>query len=140
MNEVYWDKDEYAYVIKEKLSNRQTVFIMFQELEESNSTIIYYNVALGIYNKRKHIDRNEDEKRITGTASWSNAIKIIKMFDKIEQYVVEENKYRGFGTIILVHWVDNRRRDAYYSVLKKRGYSYGMAFGKKHLIKKISPP
>ena len=27
--------------------------------------------------------------------------------------------------VIYAHWVDNRRRDAYYRILKKYGYKYG---------------
>ena len=61
---IYWDSEQYAYAIKEKLSNGQTLFMMFQELEDTKLDYINYNVVVGVYNKRKHANRNEDEKRI----------------------------------------------------------------------------
>ncbi len=139
MSEVYWDRDEYAYVLKEKLSNGQTIFLMFQELDDTDLDYVNYNVVIGVYSKRKHANMNEENKRITGKSPWETAIKAVKMFDKIEQTVIQENLDYGKGVAIFVHWVDNRRRDAYYSVLSKRGYKYGMAFGEKHLIKRVRP-
>lgn len=93
---VHWIRGERAYEIKEKLSNGQTIFIQFQELEDSKDCK-NYNICLGIYNKRKHAVVNEDECRITGEAPFLNVYKAIKMFDEIESYVIEDNVRRGYN-------------------------------------------
>lgn len=135
--DIYWDRNEYAYIAKEKLSNGQTLFIMFQEMDDTKLDFLNYNVVLGVYSKRKHANENEVNARITGKAPWETVIKGVKMFDALEEYVIQECQRKHLGTAIYVHWLDNRRRDAYYSVLSKRGYSYGMAYGEKHLIKRV---
>jgi len=133
---VHWIRGERAYEIKEKLSNGQTIFIQFQELEDSKDCK-NYNICLGIYNKRKHAVVNEDECRITGEAPFLNVYKAIKMFDEIESYVIEDNVRRGDNVRLIACWVDNRRRDAYFKVLSKRGYDFEIFWGKKQLVKRV---
>lgn len=128
--------DQRCYEIKEKLLNGQTLFIQFQEMEDSKDCR-NYNICLGIYNKRKHAVRNEEEVRITGKSPFLNVYKAIKMFDEIEQYVLDECREREENVRFWVGWVDNRRRDAYYKVLSKRGYDYQTMWGKKQLIKRV---
>ena len=138
--DICWDRDEYAYVAKEKLSNGQTLFMMFQEMEDTKLNYRNYNVVVGVYTKRKSAGYNEENALITGHSPWESAIKGIRMFDEMEKYVIQDIQDEGKGINIYVHWVSNRRRDAYYKVLSKRGYSYCMFEGIKHLVKRIPPP
>ena len=138
--DILWDREEYAYIAKEKLSNGQTLFMMFQELEDTKLDYLNYNVVVGVYTKRKSAGYNEENALITGHSPWESAIKGIKMFDEMEKHVIQEAQEEGKGINIYVHWVNNRRRDAYYKVLSKRGYSYCMFEGIKHLVKRIPPP
>lgn len=133
---VRWLRDQEAYEIKEKLPNGQTIFIQFQELDESKDCE-NYNICLGVYNKRKHAGVNEDNCRITGRSPFLNVYKAIKMFDEIESFVIEDGSRRGANVRFIVNWVDNRRRDAYYKVLSKRGYDFEMFDGKKQLTKRV---
>lgn len=138
--DICWDRDEYAYIAKKKLSNGQTLFMMFQEMEDTKLNYRNYNVVVGVYTKRKSAGYNEENALITGHSPWESAIKGIRMFDEMEKYVIQDIQDEGKGINIYVHWVSNRRRDAYYKVLSKRGYSYCMFEGIKHLVKRIPPP
>ena len=138
--DIQWNKEEYAYIAKEKLSNGQTLFMMFQEMEDTKLNYRNYNVVVGVYTKRKSAGYNEENALITGHSPWESAIKGIRMFDEMEKYVIQDIQDEGKGINIYVHWVSNRRRDAYYKVLSKRGYSYCMFEGIKHLVKRIPPP
>ena len=124
-------KDE--YFVKERLSNGQTLHMIFAPYEKTDNGL-YVNICIAVYNKRKHMCRNEDEKRITGSSPLEAVIIGIKAYDLLEKTIVEQES----GPINLVAWwVDNRRRDAYYSFLKKRGYKFCNCGGKKVLLKHI---
>ena len=85
----------------------------------------WFNIALSIYNKTKDMYDNMDKKISTGLDPIRNVIIARKMFDAIEAYIVKKeavNKKRDI--YIYCGWEDNRRRDAYYRVLSKKGYSY----------------
>ena len=49
------------------------------------------------------------------------------MFDALEATVVKNAVRYKRDIYIYAHWEDNRRRDAYYKVLSKKGYRYGRA-------------
>lgn len=130
---VDFDNNTKEYVIKERLSNGQTLHMGFEPYEKTDYGV-YYNVYVSVYNKRKHKYADEDAKKITGTSPLEAAIIGMKAFDMLEKTVIEEND----ETInIVVWWVDNRRRNAYYSFLKKRGYNFCNCGGKKVLLKHI---
>ena len=60
------------------------------------------------------------------------------MFDALEATVVEDAIANKRDVVIFCHWEDNRRRDAYYKVLSKKGYRYGNApWGQKVIMKKF---
>lgn len=67
--EAYYDRDE-GYIVKEKMSNGQTFYMAFQDIDETPDTI-YWNIWLSIYSKRKHMKANENEVRITGKILWN---------------------------------------------------------------------
>ena len=62
--EVQYDRENEWYIVKEKIDN-QTFFMEFQLYDETDDTL-YFNICMGIYNKRKHAERNENEARMTG--------------------------------------------------------------------------
>ena len=98
----------------------------------------WWNVALSIYNKRKDMFSNMDKKLSTGIDPFRNFIIARKMFDALEATVIEHGVNNKQDVVIYCHWEDNRRRDAYYRVLSKKGYRYGKTpWGQKVIMKKF---
>lgn len=118
--EVQFSKEDRTYYIKEKIDN-QTFEMQFQGYEETDDTI-YFNICMGLYNKRKHMARNENEVRITGANPEKTIAVAIRAFEMLEKEVCERYRKRIH---ISCWWTDNRRRDIYYKFLSKRGYQYG---------------
>lgn len=131
--EVKYDRENERYIVKEKIDN-QTFFMEFQIFDETDDTI-YFNICMGIYNKRKHAGRNENEARITGLNPVKTVCVAIKAFDLLEKEVIERrpSKRKHISCV----WVDNRRRDVYYNFLSKRGYQYGKLDNYKCIYKII---
>ena len=134
--EVKWDSENDQYFIKQKLSSGQTMFMCFQLYEEPMDAA-RWNIVLGIYNKRKHTDRNETNAIITGKNPLESFVVARKMFIKLEHEVLTSYYGREYDTIIYCCWVDNRRRDAYYKVLSRYGYDYGVIDGHKVIYKRF---
>lgn len=129
------------YRIIDKIDN-QTIEILFQFEDEyyvynkgKKIKRVIFNIALEVYNKRKHIYNNENKKLSTGKIPFTTVIKGIKMFKELEQYVIEDNPYQEI--IFFCTWLDNRRRNAYHKILSKYGYDYGFLFNKKCIMKKV---
>ena len=133
--EAYYDRDT-GYIVKEKMSNGQTFYMAFEDLEETEDTI-YWNICLSVYSKRKHIEINENEVRITGKNPMESVVMALKAFKILEETILK--RYPFHTNIIYCTWVDNRRRNAYYKFLSKKGYEYGRLEGKK-VIMKVFPP
>ena len=131
--EVKYDRENEWYIVKEKIDN-QTFFMEFQIFDETDDTI-YFNICMGIYNKRKHAGRNEDEARMTGLNPIKTVCVATKAFDLLEKEVIERRPSKRKH--ISCGWVDNRRRDAYYKFLSKRGYQYGKLGNYKCIYKII---
>lgn len=127
---------ERDYRVREKLSTGQTLELMFKCLEEHKGTL-YYNISLSVYSKRKHADKNEDEKKITGKNPLETALVGRRAFREVEEYIISECMAKGFNVVFEVFWTDSRRRDAYYRVLSKYGYHYGMRGNVKCLEKVV---
>ena len=130
---VKYDYKNRTYYIKEKIHN-QTMIIQFEECDRSLD-MTYYNVVLGVYNKRKHAQKNEDNAIVTGKYSFETVAKAVRAFNLLEQEVIKENKFYNRKIMIMISWVDNRRRDIYYKYLSKRGYKYEVVDGKKFICK-----
>lgn len=128
--------DDEEFYIKEKLSNGQTLRFGFQLHSYSEDTD-YWNIYLGIYSKRKHIGRNESEKRITGMGNPFEALALIKeALPKIEEEILLwSNQPRN---VFFCHWIDNRRRDVYEKFLKRYGYSFSTFENRKVLLKIVN--
>lgn len=121
-----------GYYIKRKLSNGQTMIMQFIK---DDGSILYFNICLAVYTKRRQASYNEENAIITGKNPFESFIVARKMFLVLEKYVV--NRYRYRDLIIMCRWVDNRRRDAYYKVLSRYGYQYGTLYGHKAIYKKF---
>lgn len=132
---VLWDSSEEKYYIKHKMSNGQTIYMEFSRYDKTNDTQ-YWNVALAVYSKRKHAVANENNIVTTGKSPFETFILARKMFLKIENEILTSHNGHTMNNIIIVHWVDNRRRDAYYRVLKKYGYQFGIIGGYKVIYKR----
>jgi hypothetical protein len=130
---VKYDYKNRTYYIKEKIHN-QTMIMQFEECDRSLD-MIYYNVVLGVYNKRKHAQKNEDNAIVTGKYPFETVANAVRAFNLLEQEVIKENKFYDKKVMIMISWVDNRRRDIYYKYLSKRGYKYEVVDGQKFICK-----
>ena len=130
---VKYDYKNHTYYIKEKIHN-QTMIMQFEECDRSLD-MIYYNVVLGVYNKRKHAQKNEDNAIVTGKYPFETVAKAVRAFNLLEQEVIKENKFYNRKIMIMISWVDNRRRDIYYKYLSKSGYKYEVVDGHKFICK-----
>lgn len=130
---VKYDYKNRTYYIKEKIHN-QTMIMQFEECDRSLD-MTYYNVVLGVYNKRKHAQKNEDNAIVTGKYPFETVAKAVRAFNLLEQEVIKENKFYNRKIMIIISWVDNRRRDIYYKYLSKCGYKYEVVDGQKFICK-----
>lgn len=130
---VKYDYQNRTYYIKEKIHN-QTIIMQFEECDRSLD-MTYYNVVLGVYNKRKHAQKNEDNAIVTGKYPFETVAKAVRAFNLLEQEVIKENKFYNRKIMIMISWVDNRRIDIYYKYLSKRGYKYEVVDGQKFICK-----
>ena len=130
---VKYDYKNRTYYIKEKIHN-QTMIMQFEECDRSLD-MIYYNVVFGVYNKRKHAQKNEDNAIITGKYPFETVAKAARAFNLLEQEVIEQATFYHRRIMIMISWVDNRRRDIYYKYLSKRGYKYEIVDGQKFICK-----
>lgn len=130
---VKYDYKNRTYYIKEKIHN-QTMIMQLEECDRSLD-MTYYNVVLGVYNKRKHAQKNEDNAIVTGKYPFETVSKAVRAFNILEQKVIKENKFYNRKIMIMISWVDNRRRDIYYKYLSKRGYKYEVVDGQKFICK-----
>lgn len=130
---VKYDYKNRTYYIKEKIHN-QTMIMQFEECDRSFD-MIYYNVVLGVYNKRKHAQKNEDNAIVTGKYPFETVANALRAFNLLEQEVIKENKFYNRKIMIMISWADNRRRDIYYKYLSKRDYKYEIVYGQKFICK-----
>lgn len=108
--------------------DNQTFHMGFQLVEGEDpelSKTEYYNVWINLYNKRKDMWRNEDLLLSTGLNPIKTVLVARECFKAIEAEILEDMEYNDKDVIIYCHWVNNRRRDAYYKVLSRMGYRYG---------------
>ena len=136
MNVEYREED-YTYYQRCKVDN-QTIELGINFYEESlTNRKSYWNVYLTVFNKRKDMFSNMDKKIITGKNPIATFVTARRMFKNVEREVVKHELINGeYDEIaIFATWVDNRRRDAYYKVLHKMGYDWGVIGKEKCIIK-----
>lgn len=131
--QIQHDWKSHTYYIKEKIHN-QTMCMKFEEYDRTSDEI-YFNVVLGIYNKRKHAASNENMVATTGKYPFESVAKAIRAFNLLEAKIKELNYPKK---TIIITWADNKRRDAYYKFLSKKGYTYGFIENQKCLYKKYT--
>lgn len=128
-NQKYKDLIQYLsgdYAIDYPIGN-QTFHMEFQLLDNEQivPTTKYYNIWINLYNKRKDMSRNEDLHISTGLNPMQTVIVARNCFEALQEEVIQNMKIDKKDVVIYCHWVDNRRRDAYYKILSKYGYRYG---------------
>lgn len=129
--------DDYVtYIAHVSVGDNQTLRLGFELTDESYDTN-KWNIFVGVYSKRKHADRNEDNKLITGKNPTNTIIGGLQALAEIEVHISRD--YPSKKNIFYCTWTDNTRRNAYAFLLKKRGYSFGQLFGMKVLMKVIEP-
>ena len=132
--EVIYDRESDQYYQRRNVDN-QTVELGMNctNWDEINKTS-YWNIFLTVYNKRKDAYTNMDKKVITGQNPFATFIMARDMFYDVEAEVLKKELLYGHSdkVIIFCTWVDNRRRDAYYRVLSKMGYNWGLTPNLKH--------
>lgn len=129
------DHDYRDFCIKHKLSTGQTMMMSFQETYNENHTI-HWNVFLELYSKRKHADHNIEAKLLTGKSPLESFAVARRMFLLLQEYIVNGTD-PDCDKIIFCQWVDNRRREAYFQVLRRYGYEYGTLFGEKVIFRRF---
>lgn len=128
-----YDENEECYYVEIPINN-QTLYMAFQIYYETWDTL-YFNIYLNLYNKRTRMDYNLEHKIMTGLNPLATIHYGIKAFDTLEKHVLSH--YQGYNVHISCVWEDNRRRDAYWAFLSKRGYRYGKdVYGNKVIYRK----
>ena len=124
---VCWDESNDEYYIDYPIGN-QTLHMGFQLTgpnDDFHKDITYFNVWINLYNKRKDQLRNEDLHLSTGLNPIKTVLVARECFEAIVDTIIDDMQDNETDVVIYAHWVDNRRRDAYYRILKKYGYKYG---------------
>lgn len=117
--QVQYNRQNDSFFVKEKIG-KQT-FLMEFDLWDYTCDMDYYNIAVSLYTKRKHINYNEDCCLSTGL----NPMKTIEVGIKAFELLEERIQQRGTKTMVFCIWTDVKRKKAYYRFLSKRGYKYG---------------
>lgn len=106
---------------------KQTFHMAFElvETDEIVQTTKYYNIWINLYTKRKDMIRNENLHLSTGLNPIQTVIIARNCFEALQDAVIQQMRFSKKDVVIYCHWVDNRRRDAYYKVLSRYGYKYG---------------
>lgn len=131
--DVKWFADDGVFMIKAPVAD-QTLEMGFQWQDEDRYKITF-SVYLSLYSKRKHMGINEDKKLSTGKNPFMTYKIALKCFELLEKRCLMEEDLQDKDILIYCNWVDNRRRDAYYKVLHKRGYDWMMYQNKRAIGK-----
>ena len=134
---VEYRTEDDTYVSRRRVGN-QTIELGMNYFDSTNNNRrSWWNVYITIFNKRKDMYSNMDKKIITGQNPIATFINAREMFYEVEAYLLDhELVHGGFDEVtIFCTWVDNRRRDAYYKVLSRMGYSWGMVGKEKCIMK-----
>jgi hypothetical protein len=132
------DGECYGYFKKHKLSNNQTIAIFF--LEENKMGNREFHVLLAIANKRKYIkqwlmgERDVFGDKTTGTCGLEGLLWAKRQLIDFEEFI----KTRYKNVVLVVEWLDKRRRKVYEYGLGKIGYRVGYRNSQKCLFKKIA--
>lgn len=139
--EYIYDPELEEYYVNVPIDN-QTFHIGIQltDYDQKAPNIAWFNIWLSLYSKRKHMQRNEDLHLSTGRNPLKTYSLGMQAFKELEDFFIKsEKENKDFDEIILYcTWVDNRRREAYYKILKRLGYNWGRTpEGKKCIMRKV---
>lgn len=130
--EVKFDAANNETYVSKKIG-KQTLCMGLQP-EEIGDTL-WLNLYIAVYNKRSHINRNEQLSKVTGLNPIETLKFAIEAFKLLEQDALEyyPNKF-----IIYCYWLDSRRRDVYNWFLSRKGFHFDKIpeTNKKCLLKK----
>lgn len=138
MGEVIYNRENDTYYQRRKIDNQTIELGMNCTNWSDRPNKIWFNVYITIFNKRKDMWDNMDKKIITGKNPFKTFAAAREMFYEVESYILQQELVEGEAdeVIIFCTWVDNRRRDAYYKVLHKMGYDWGVLYdGVKCIMK-----
>lgn len=131
---VYREEDD-TYYERQKVGNQTIELGMNFHDQNLHDRKAYFNVYISIFNKRKDKYSNMDKKAITGTNPIANVLTAREMFKRVEQYLLTKEFQYWDEITIFCTWVNNRRRDAYYKVLSRWGYDWGVVDGQKCIMR-----
>lgn len=133
IDNIKWDHDKYEYRIEIPIGN-QTFHMSFQETYATMDSV-YFRIYMTLYSKRKQIKENENKVLTTGKSPWETYVAARQAFLGLHNECL-----RGFNNnynvIIYCTWLDNKRRDAYYKLLSRRGFKFGNLMSRKVIMKK----
>jgi uncharacterized protein with PIN domain len=134
--EVVWNYDDQEYSVKEKIGTQSIVMKAQLDDNYEEDDTLYFNIALAVYSKRKHMNRNEDNVLITGKNPLETFVVARRMFEELQSAVLDSFLNQA-NIVIYVHWVDSRRRDTYYKALKRYGYDWGRVQKRKAILRRF---
>lgn len=116
--------------------DNQKMWLGFELVSEVGMETNWWNIAIAVFNKRKHAASNEQAKKLTGQNPIAELVYGRAAVRALEQYITD--KFRDETNIFYCTWLDNRRRDIYYRVLHKMGYDWGRnPWNEKCIMKKV---
>ena len=134
--EVVWNYDDQEYTVKEKIGTQSIVMKAQLDDNYEEDDTLYFNIALAVYSKRKHMDRNEGNVLITGKNPLKTFVVARRMFEELQSTVLDDFLNQA-NIVIYAHWVDSRRRDTYYKALKRYGYDWGQVQKRKVILRRF---
>ena len=137
--QVEFDYLNSEYYIEEN-HNNQTYKMSFYFDNDWKRDPQFFSVYLRIFSKRKQEHKFENELMQTGKNIFFTYKWALRALTELEDVIIKEELPRYKKIIINIHWLDKRRRDAYYKVLSKRGYSFNNYGGGKVLSKELIRP
>lgn len=133
--EVKYNSEEETYYVTEKYDG-QTYEMGLQRLDDTSDTN-WWNLYIAVYNKRKHTGIAEDKILLTGKHPFHTIGFAARAMKSLERELVEWH-HSSIHNVIVVMWLDNKRRDAYEHFLTRKGYSWGAYERKKVLMKRVN--
>lgn len=131
-------EEGFSWVAKRKIGNQTAVIKFYLSDSYCKGNKHYWWVSFQIYSKRKHIEKNFEDCKITGKCGLEGILfakDAILEFEKFisTQYEVNENHH-----FIVVGWADKVRKKIYCHFLPRYGFVLGKYQGSGALIKEVS--
>lgn len=132
---VFYSYEDDTYYCREQIDNQTIELGMNCNYSSKGEDTTWWNIYISVHNKRKDMYDNMDKHIITGRNPFATFSKAREMFYELEAYVLQQEllfRPKCNKVVFFCTWVDNRRRDAYYRVLSKMGYDWGLTPILKH--------